>query len=186
VEISTEFSPIVVDTALSIKDHMLTTKNKTISLFDVVGIKYGFEPIRLDMYTIGGRYVVVLKTDSEEFSFNFSYYFRINKGQKREKFNTLLNAIWDSTHGQLLEEMINVLEAGEKIRMDQCHIEAGGIMCKDFFIEWSDLTYQKNYNRLTINSKSNHKAWTNLYYTQTFNVHVLAAFLDWKIGNNDN
>ena len=62
-------------------------------------------------------------------------------------------------------------------------VKKDGILLYNFLIEWDDLVYQKNYNRLTINSRSNTKIWANLHYTETDNVQLLMSFLEWKFEN---
>ena len=132
------------------------------------------------MYTIGGRYTVELKTSDEKMKLSFPYYFGIFKERQGDKFEMLLEAIWDMTVVRLLNTMIDDIKRGHSVSIGQCLVRPDGILYKKFLIPWEDLSYQKNYNRLTINSKSNTDVWTNLYYTEVDNVYVLIHFLEWK------
>jgi hypothetical protein len=180
MEAQMDTSPLIIDQSLSIHGTSMTLNGKTVSLNDVTGIKYGYVSIRLDMFSIGGRYMVELQTPQEKVRLNFRYYFRVNKERQLKKFNVVLDVLWGAVVVPLVNEMIDFIETGRTITIDQCSVTAQGIVCRGFLIAWNDLSYQKNYNRLTVNSKSNAGVWTNLYYTEIYNVHVLSSFLDWK------
>jgi hypothetical protein len=81
---------------------------------------------------------------------------------------------------RLLDEMTERIEKGETVIVDKCHVMNDGIRYKGFLITWSDLSFQINYNRLTLNSKSDTTVWTNLYFVETYNVQVLMYFLERK------
>lgn len=130
--------------------------------------------------TIGSRYVVELTTADDKIKIDFASYFGAFKQRQRENFNMFLDFIWDSTVVRLVNSMADDLDNGKVFSIGKCSVTANGILVKDFLIEWNDLSYQRNYNRLTLNSKSNASIWTNLYYTETDNVHVLMNFLEWK------
>lgn len=90
---------------------------------------------------------------------------------------------WNATIVRLLNEMVADIDNGQTVTVGKCAVRADGILLKNFFITWEDLSYQRNYNRLTINSNSRADIWTNLVYTETDNVHVLMQFLDRKFDN---
>ncbi|HEU5147958.1 MAG TPA: hypothetical protein VFT90_14630 [Chryseosolibacter sp.] len=175
-----ETQPSFTDGKLTVDGDDLIHKEKKIRLSDVIAIKFGWKPIRLDMYRIGGRYVVELKTLDKKIKLDFPYYFGIFKKRQEDNFEKLTDAIWDITVVRLLNTMIEDINGGKSVRIDKCTVNVEGILYNDFLIRWEDLSYQKNYNRLTINSKSNTKVWTNLYYTEVDNVHVLMQYLEWK------
>ena len=137
-----------------IRNELIYNKKK-INLANVTAVKFGWLPIRLDMYTIGGRYTVELKTSDEKMKLSFPYYFGIFKERQGDKFEMLLEAIWDMTVVRLLNTMIDDIKRGHSVSIGQCLVRPDGILYKKFLIPWEDLSYQKNYNRLTINSKSN-------------------------------
>ncbi len=169
-----------IDESILINETTLTYNNSPIDCFDIQSIKYGYAPIQLDMYTIGSRYTIDLKTRDQQILLHFKSYFGIRKHRQYQKFASLLNAIWDSTVIRLADDMSASHEAGESFAVGNCAIKSEGIIYKEFLITWNDLTYQANYNRLTLNSRSNEKIWTNLYYLETYNVHPLRYFLDRK------
>lgn len=180
---TTETEPIITDGDISVTGNDLVYYNQKIALTDVTAIKFGWLPIRLDMFRIGGRYVVELKTVDQKIRMNFRSYFGLFRKRQYERFNTLLDVIRDATIVRLINEMVADIDSGQTVAVGKCAVRADGILLKNFFITWEDLFYQRNYNRLTINSNSRADIWTNLYYTETDNVHVLMQFLDWKFDN---
>jgi hypothetical protein len=176
---------LTIEPSLSFHDHLLSVNGKTISMPDVTDMKYGYAPIRLDMFTIGSRFMIDLKTPADSVTVNFRSYFGINKAKQQQKFSMLLEAIWDSALVRLLDEMTERIEKGEPVSVGRCHITEQGIRYKDFLIAWNDLSFQVNYNRLTLNSKSNATVWTNLYFVETYNVQVLMYFLERKFEHEE-
>jgi hypothetical protein len=180
-----ESSPtsITVSRDISFRNDLITAFGKTIPALEVTEMKFGYAPIRLDMYTIGTRYTIALKTASDSLVVNFRSYFGISRNSQYAKYGTLLNAIWDSTLVRLLQETHETVTSGQPVDFGNCMLKDDGIELKGFLITWEDLLYQKNYNRLTLNSKSNDKVWTNLYHLETYNTQVLMYYLDWRLGN---
>jgi hypothetical protein len=78
-----------------------------------------------------------------------------------------------------VDESIDIIRNRQSLDIGKCQVSERGITWSGKLIQWSDLSYQKNYNRLTINSKSNLKVYTNLYYLENFNVDVLLGILHW-------
>jgi hypothetical protein len=169
-----------IDESISVNETTLTLGETSINCFNVHSIKYGYAPIQLDMYTIGSRYTIDLKTNDQQLLLSFKSYFGIKKHRQYRKFASLLDSIWDSTVTRLTDEMFAHCQANKPFNIGNCIISPDGITYKNFLITWNDLTYQANYNKLTLNSKSNDKVWTNLYYLETYNIHPLRYFLDRK------
>jgi hypothetical protein len=184
VEPHPQNSTVAINDRISVKAGYLIVRESSISLHTITAIKFGWLPIRLDMFRVGDRYVLELKNQDQKCSINLRSYFGIGHDRQHERFNLLLNKIWDNTVTRLFNEMKIKLTAGESVKVGKCFISGAGISYKKFLITWEDLLYQKNYNRLTLNSKSNPSIWTNLYYTETYNVHVLIEYLEWKFGLN--
>lgn len=173
----------IINKATSVVDGYLISNDKRISLESVTGMKYGWMPIRLDMYTIGSRYILEVKSPDQIVQVSFRSWFRIQKEKQYARFSALMDAIWEPTVVRLLNETVDRINEGATVNIGKCHINADGIMLKTFAIRWDDLSYQNNYNKLTINSKSNASVWTNLYYSETDNVHILRYFLDYKFSH---
>ena len=180
---ATKPKPILTDGDITVTGNDVVYRNQKIFLTYVTAIRYGWLPIRLDMFTIGGQYVLELKTADQNIRMKFTYYFGLFKKLQSEKFHAILDLIWDATMVRLLNQMVADIDSGQTVTIGKCTVSPHGILLKDFLIAWEDLSYQKNYNKLTINSKSRADIWTNLYYTETDNVHLLMHFLEWKFEN---
>ena len=175
----------ISDGGLTVADDHLSYHGKKILLSDVTAIRFGWLPIRFYHFTIGSKWMLVLKTTEQEVKINYPSYFGIFQDRQHEKFNTLLNVIWDSTVQRLFDTMIDEIDNGKIITIGKCTVSKDGISLYNFLIVWDDLVYQKNYNRLTINSRSRSDIWTNLHYTETDNVQLLMSFLEWKFENTE-
>ena len=173
------------DGGLTVAGDHLSYDGKSILLSDVTAIRFGWLPISFYHFTIGSKWMLVLKTPGQEIKINYSSYFGMFQDRQYEKFNTLLNVIWDSTVQRLLNTMMDELEKGKTITIGKCAVSKDGISVYNFLIKWNDLVYQKNYNRLTINSRSRSDIWTNLHYTDTNNVQLLMSFLEWKFEDKE-
>jgi len=149
-------------------------------MHDVIGVLFGTDAIRLEMFTIGVRYTVSMVSKEDSVTVNFRAYFGIGNKKQYQKFTQVLRAVWDSVVIRLLDDMNNTISHGGYITIGKCVISDQGISYKENLISRKDLSYQVNYNRLTLNSKSNASLWTNLYFTETYNVHILRYYLDSK------
>ena len=178
-----DINPALTNGDLTVVGSDLIYRQQKISLPDVIAIKYGWLPIRLDMYTIGGRYKIELKTANQTVKLNFRSYFGFFKKRQEDNFYAILDVIWDMTVVRLLNKMVDDIDAGKSVCVGECVIDRDGILYNGFLIRWDDLLYQKNYNKLTLNSKSDPSVWTNLYYAETDNVHILMFYLEWKFEN---
>ena len=133
-----ETHPTFTDGDLAVVGIDLTYRQQKISLADVIAIKYGWLPIRLDMYTIGGRYKVELKTIDRTIKINFRYYFGLFKKRREENFMMLLDAIWDITVVRLLNTMVDDIHAGKSVSIGKCVVSTDGILCNGFLIPWDN------------------------------------------------
>ena len=174
---------IKINNSLAVVDGNLVYGNRRVELASITHIRFGWLPIRLEMFRLGDRYLLKLRTAETKVNINIRSLFGFESKKRYEQFNHLLNVIWEDTVRRLFYEMKEKVLRGEIVTTGKCEISERGILLKGFLITWDDLLYQKNYNRLTLNSKSDRTVWTNLYYTETDNVQVLIEFLDWKFGD---
>jgi len=172
------------DKILKILKDELIYDSSTINFNEVNCFKYGTEPIQLDMFHIGRRYVIDLKAEEKQVKIIFKSYFGISKTYFTNMFQEIINRIWKDVATRIIESTINTLVERGELKIGKCLITNKGIIISDILIPWIDLSYQKNYDRLTLNSKTNSKLWTNLYYLQDYNVDVLMVVLDWIFKEN--
>jgi hypothetical protein len=167
------------DKELVIQGNELLFDFKKIKLDDVTEFKYGIEPIQVDMFSVGRKYIIDLKSKDEKVVIVFKSYFGLSKAYFDSLFNRTLIELWNGTAVRISDESINKIINGDSIVIGKCIVSLQGITYNNFLICWNDLIYQKRYNSLTISSRSNANAWTNLYYTQVYNVDVVMTVIDW-------
>jgi hypothetical protein len=163
---------------LKISDGKLVFISKQIDLQSVTHFKYGVEPIQFDMFNVGRKLTIELRSD-ECVKIVFKSYFGFSWKYFSLLYGNILSEIWQDTAARIFDESIDSLRRGEMITVGKCSLGRDGIFFANFRINLRDLSYQKNYNKLTLNSKSNAKIFTNLYYLEDYNVDVLMAVLDW-------
>jgi hypothetical protein len=169
---------------LLIRDGALTFDHSSIDLQSVTGLQYGVAAIRLDMFSIGRKYLIALRTKDDVSKIVFKSYMGVSRNYFDRIYKQILDEIWEETILRLIENAINAIRKGETWTIGKCNVYMDGILYGKELIQWADLSYQKNYNRLTINSKSNPKVYTNLYYLENFNVDVLIGILHWIYHEN--
>ncbi|MFD2246245.1 hypothetical protein [Pontibacter ruber] len=165
---------------------------KEIRLEEVTGIKTGLQLIQLYIFPIGRKYLIALKTPTDQLDIVFRSYFRIDNDYFDGLFDEILDEIWDPITDRLLEESIKLITDGGVVVVGNCRVDREGVavitdaaLSKKFdLIPWSDLDYDMKHDRLVISSKSDHQVWTNLYFLDTWNVDILTAILDWVFEEN--
>lgn len=153
--------------------------DKGLHLAEVTEFLYGLEPIQLDMFYIGTKYIIDLKTPNNQLSIVFKTYWGLSRKDIYNHYTHILNSIWEKTGVRLVNNAIDRILMDELIVVGNCTIAKRGILFKDVLTEWDNLSYQRTYNKLVLNNKSNSKIYTNLYRTKTYNIDVLTNILDW-------
>lgn len=164
---------------LRLEDDVLYYGAHTIPLRLVTGLRYGIEPIQLEMFYVGRKYLLSLRTKDATLDIRLRSFLGLSKQYFLQLYTELIDSIWSATFVRLVNETIDHLLEGGAVTIGRCVISRQGIDCKGYWITWPDLSYEKKYNRLTLNHRGNAAVWTNLYYSRDYNASVLAAVLDW-------
>jgi hypothetical protein len=164
---------------LKISQDIISFEKKEFELRKTVELKYGVAPIQVDMFTIGRKYIIELKNPEKRFAITFRSYFGISNNYFSDLYTKIINGIWNMTGLRIVHEAIQKLKSGETFKVGDYSISQNGILIKNVLVSWDNLSYQKNYDRLTLNHKTNHKVWTNVYYLETYNFDVIIGILDW-------
>ena len=164
---------------IKIDEQRISFQGKDLDLQSVTGWLYAVTPIELDMFTVGRKYVIQLRTDEEEFHIVLKDVFGISRQYFARLYEEIIDALWVSVSGRLTDELVGKLKEGSVVKIGNCEVSRAGIELKGFLVRWADMSWQRNYNRLTINSKSNQSVWTNLYYAETYNTDILMNLLRW-------
>jgi hypothetical protein len=157
----------------------ITFGEKKLTLSKVTELRYGMEPIQFDMFNVGRKYIIELKTSNEQLTIILKSYFTFSKKYFFDLYTRIINSIWENTGFRIINESIEQIIKGHSITIGNCTISTEGIFFNNNLTEWNNLSYQKNYDRITLNNKSNYKLWTNLYYIETNNIIILSGILDW-------
>lgn len=172
------------DKQLQISDSELVYNGVSIKLDEITAFKYGIESIQFDMFAVGRKYVVDVISTNAQIKLVFKSYFRFSETYFVDLFNNLVELVLNKVADRLLDESIAKVLNGAPVEVGNCVVSKEGITLKDFLIKWPDLSYQRNYDRLTVNSNSNPSIWTNLYYLESYNSVILLALLTWVFKHN--
>lgn len=179
--------------ALLLNDEYISLAAKKIRLNDITHFKFGISGLQAGMFVVGRKYEVHIKTTTDRFNLVFRSYFRLNIKYFNQLFHLVINGVWLRTGDRLLSEMIAAVKANQDLKFGHCTVQKTGITFyknsknpkKEFFISWQDLSYDKKYDRLVLNSKKDSRRWLNIYYLHTWNAEVLIEFLDWVYKENE-
>ena len=163
-----------------------------INLSHISDLKFGLSLMQFYRFSLGTKYLLSFKSPVSEINLVFRNYLELEKKYFNTLYYQILNAVWDQTADRLFAEKIQQLKSDKGLIVGNCVFQLSGITiyrqnlfsAKEEFIAWEDLIYHKNYNRLSIYSKRNSQIWTNLFYTEIWNVDLLIPILDWLYEQN--
>jgi hypothetical protein len=158
-----------------------------ITLTAVSHFKFGVKIIQFGMFPVGRRYQIDLKSPEKEFSLVFRTYLGLGNKYFNRLFERLVDGIWLRIGERLFREAVALISGDKTFTIGSCTVSRQGIILnqdtplakKQHLVLWNELSYEKKYNRLVINSKVNHRIWANLYFLDDWNVDVLMDVLDW-------
>lgn len=168
-------TPLVVDT------ETILFKDKQLKISEVDGVLYWVSPIIFYHYMIGRRYHFAFKAGTEQLDIVFRSYFGISNKYFKKQINKVMDAVWGPITDRLLQQHMAQLKAGQAADFGYCQLTAEGIQIPKLQqqIPWHELVYEKKFNRLVLNNKSNHSIYTNIAFRDNWNVDVLITLLDW-------
>ena len=172
---------------LLLDDKSISFAGNALELREITHFKFGVNVLHIGMFVVGRKYQILIKTPSARLKLAFRSYFKISNSYFNHLFHQIVNGVWLRIGDRLLAEMIEAIKAGKELKFGTCTVSKTGITLnknaknpqKKYFISWDDLSYEKKYNRLVLNSKKDVRRWANLYYQDNYNVDVLIEFLDW-------
>jgi len=155
-------------------------------------LKFGLTMMQFYRFTLGRRYVLSIKFADKELNLVFKSFLGLENEYFDTIYHQILDAVWDRIADRLMAEKIQQLKSEKGLRVGNCVFHISGVTiyrqnffsAKEEFISWEDLTYKINYNRLSIYSNRNSQIWTNLFYTENWNVDLLMHILDWLYEQN--
>lgn len=173
---------------LAVDEEAISYQGQTFSFAEITAMRYGIESIPFYRDSLGVTYTINLQASDRRMDLVFRSLFGINDDFYADLFSQLMDMIWDKAGERLVQEKWNLLQAGKPVEVGNCELKEEGLTfqmhsgfsTKSRFVSWDDLTYEKLYNRLVLNSKNDLTVYTNLPYTETWNVDVLMDILDRK------
>jgi len=173
--------------ALHLDDNVFSFNATTISLQQITHFKFGMQVMQVGMFLVGRKYQVSFKTPTQQVDLVFRSYFKIGNKYFDKLFYKIINGIWLRIGDRLLEQAIKEIMSGGIIAVGNCAANRKGITLnldagftkKQYLIPWPDVSYDKMFDRLVINSKSNNRIWMKLPYLEHWNVDVLTELLEW-------
>lgn len=175
------------DKGLLLNDEIISFAGSQVGLQEITHFRFGMSALQMGMFIVGRKYQVHIKTPTTRLNFVFRSYFRISNDYFDSLFHKIINGVWLRSGDRLLAELIQTTIAGNTSKFGNCTLSKSGITLhknagkkqKRYLIPWNDLSYEKKYNRLVLNSTQDPRRWINLYYLDNWNVDVLIEFLDW-------
>ncbi|MEJ8802154.1 hypothetical protein [Pontibacter sp. H249] len=179
------------DKPLLIDDGMIQYNGKTIKIDQIIGIRYWISSIEFYKFTIGRKFCIGFKTQSDQLDITFRSWFGVGNDYFYGISSKIIDEIWNPVNEQVLNREAEALSKGGVVRFGNCHLSRVGVILvrggkKEQLqtIGWEDLIYEKKYDRLVIGSKSDHSLFMNLYYEDSWNIEVLMGLLDWITKEN--
>jgi len=163
-----------------------------IQLGQISDLKFGLTLMQFYRFSLGTQYALSFKSPDKEINLVFRNYLDLSNYYFDTLYYQILDTVWDQVADRLLNEKKQQLQSESGLIINHCVFQKQGITIyrrnlfsaqKDI-ITWEDLIYQKKYDRLSIYSKRNSQVWTNLFYTDTWNVEFLMLILDWLYEQN--
>lgn len=179
---------------LSVSQEKICFRGQTFSFDQITEMRYGIDSIPFYRESLGFTYLIQIKASQRRMDLVFRSLFGLGEEPCSDLFSQLIDIIWDKAGERLVEEKWSLLQARIPVEVGNCELtEEGltlrmhaGFSTKSRFVSWDDLAYEKLYNRLVLNSNSDQTVYTNLPYTETWNVDVLIEILDRKYNGGGN
>ncbi|MGV3540054.1 MAG: hypothetical protein ACO1OQ_09595 [Rufibacter sp.] len=177
---------------LLITEEIIHFDGKQIVRNDISDLLYWVSTVEFYRFPVGRKFYIGFKTPDSQLDIVFKSYFGISNGYFLELCNQILEEMWEPVIEQIWNRNAEELAKGGSVRCGHCQISERGILISkgslvatnERLITWEDLYYEKKYDRLVINSKSDQHLWTNLYFKDNWNIDIFMATLDWIVKEN--
>jgi hypothetical protein len=177
---------------LSVNKETIRFGETTIRREEITEIKYWIGGIQFYRFLVGRWYHIGLKTPANQVNIILKVYLGIGNDYFSDLCSRIIDEIWEPVTDRLYNKNKELLLAGGTMLVGTCQVSKAGILInrsngfssKQKRISWDDLDYEKKYDRLVLNSKSDPGAWVNLYFQHTWNIDILMTLLDWVTKEN--
>jgi hypothetical protein len=160
---------------------------KTIRREEITAIRYWIEAIVFYRFAVGRQYYLGFRTPTDQLDITLTSYLGIGNDYFAGLCDQVMAEVWEPVTDAIWQKTIDTLRAGGVVPVGTCQVRRDGILItqdrllskEQNLISWAGLHYEKKYDRLVLNSTSDQAVWTNLYFRDTWNIHILMTLLDW-------
>jgi hypothetical protein len=145
------------------------------------GIRFGVLPIEMYYYTIGYNYKIEILTEKEEIiSISTKVYFGIGSNKRINMYNDIIDSLWTLHFEDLLNEIDDKHLNGSEISIGDITLkqEGANLLSGKKKIRFDDFKIDNHLDHFSINSKTDSKLFTNIYYLTLWNSFHLFTLLD--------
>lgn len=162
------------------------TKIDRNSVHTPIEIRYGVAPIQVDMFTLGSNYKIELRNqDKSKITIPFRVYFGLKRKEKVTGFDVVLKHIWEEFFEKRFDDLIDLWEGGESLKIGKFLIDQGSITKESFgtavTLEFDDIQIEERIDSLVLSSESDSRKYMTIQYLEDWNWPLLYNILEVSI-----
>jgi hypothetical protein len=149
-------------------------------------LRYGTQPIELDMFTIGTSHRIELRNaNKEKLTISVKSYFGIRRREKFSLYQQIADMIWDNFFEKPFEKIVTDWESGQTISIGRFIIDQNGLTKKGgsdgITMSFDEIQMFHRYDHLLINSKIKVDKFMKLMYLEDWNWPIIHEILCRKV-----
>ena len=146
------------------------------------GIRFGIDPIEFYEFRIGYTYKIQILTEADEvLSIPLVSYFGINRSKVSNLQNEILSSLWENRFYEVYTGLVEQYKKQVDLQFDNSYeLNSDGLLIlkRKELIRFEDMRIDKRFNHYIVNSKSDPKLFTNIYYLKIWNSSILLMILE--------
>lgn len=154
-------------------------------LADIAAVRYGYENLVFYRFRFGTRYQIELKDhQGKQLAIKFRSHL-FNTDTTSQVYLSILDQLWASVLDGKVQHLFTQWQAGQTIRIGNVTVTPEGVYLekKEQLIPWSSCSLRESFHYFSVNSTSNPKTYTNVYYLKEWDGVVLFALLEMILEN---
>ena len=141
---------------------------------EIVGFRFGIEPIKGYIFTIGWLYRVDIKgNDNRIMKIRFTSLYNIRNKQLQEKYSAIIDAFFDNHQDNIINKYIEIFNTHSKVEILETTIKWDSVQFNGNNIFYHDLGVKEYARYFTLFSKSNPKIYKAYNYRNDWNAAVV-------------
>ena len=133
--------------------------------------------------------IQVLTESNEKISIPLKSYFGINRKKLWETYNAVIDSLWDHFFTKLYGDLVEQYNSGKDLDFEgNYQITEQGLYISSWkkIIEFEDMVIKEDFEFFSVNSRSDSKLYTNIYYLEVWNSPMLFSILKSAIQLTEN